>query len=328
MAIPFRERNPVPIGAIGLLLIGVLLVLAFNLDKLPVIGRGTTYKAAFTEVGGLKVGDDVLIAGVQVGEVKNIELDGARVLISFKVTKPARFGTQTGAQVKLKTMLGQKYLALDPRGSGQLDPRSIIPTSRTIPSYDVIDAFSDLAVTTERIDVPRLAQSLDVLATEFKDSPPQVKASLEGLTRLSRTISSRDAQLSALLARTKTVSGTLAARNGEIESLIRDGDLLLLELQKRREAIHTLLTSTSALATQITALVRENRAQLAPALAQLRTVLATLQRHQDDLDAGIKAMAPFTRVFANTLGNGRWFDSYIPNLIPVGGTLSGKRGAP
>lgn len=74
--------------------------------------------------------------------------------------------------------------------------------------------------------------------------------------------------------------------------------------------------------------MRENRAQLAPALAQLRTVLATLQRHQDDLDAGIKAMAPFTRVFANTLGNGRWFDSYIPNLIPVGGTLSGKRGAP
>jgi phospholipid/cholesterol/gamma-HCH transport system substrate-binding protein len=325
MAIPFRERNPVPIGAVGLLLIGAVLLLAFNVQKLPFIGRGTTYTAAFTEVGGLKTGDDVLVAGVKVGEVKKIELGKGEVLIEFKVTEPARFGTRTGAQVKMKTVLGQKYLALDPQGPGQLDADSVIPTSRTIPSYDVIDAFSDLTTTTERIDVPKLSQSLDVLATEFKDSPPQVKASLEGLTRLSRTISSRDQQLAELLAHTKDVSGTLAARNGEVESLIKDGDLLLLELQKRRAAIHTLLTNTAAVADQITGLVRDNRAQLTPALTELHQVLSTLQKHQDDLDAGIKAMAPFTRVFANTLGNGRWFDTYIPNLVPVGGTIPQTR---
>ena len=184
MATPFRERNPVPIGAIGLLLIGALLVAAFNVQKLPLIGRGDTYQAAFTEVGGLKTGDDVLVAGVKVGKVKKIELDGAQVLISFKVTEPAHFGTRTGAAVKLKTLLGQKYLALDPQGPGQLKAGSVIPTSRTVPCYDVIDAFSDLTTTTEAIDVPQLSKSLDVLATEFKDSPPQVKASLEGLTRL------------------------------------------------------------------------------------------------------------------------------------------------
>ncbi|WP_426563125.1 MCE family protein [Angustibacter sp. McL0619] len=323
MAIPFRERNPVPIGAVGLLLIGALLIAAFNVQKLPLLGRGDTYRAAFTEVGGLKTGDDVMVAGVKVGKVKKIELDGAQVLISFKVTEPAHFGTRTGAAVKLKTLLGQKYLALDPQGPGQLKTGSLIPTSRTVPSYDVIDAFSDLTTTTEAIDVPQLSKSLDVLATEFKDSPPQVKASLEGLTRLSRTISSRDQQLAELLAHAKDVSGTVAARNGEVQSLIKDGDLLLVELQKRRAAIHTLLTNTAALAAQITGLVRDNRAQLKPALTELQGVLATLRKHQDDLDAGIKAMAPFTRVFANTLGNGRWFDTYIPNLVPIGGTIPG-----
>jgi phospholipid/cholesterol/gamma-HCH transport system substrate-binding protein len=326
MATPFRERNPVPIGAIGLLLIGAMLLLAFNVQKLPIIGRGTTYQAAFTEAGGLKTGDDVLVAGVKVGKVKKIELDGAQVLVTFKITEPAHFGTRTGAAVKLKTLLGQKYLALDPQGPGQLDPDQVIPTSRTVPSYDVIDAFSDLTQTEERIDIPQLSSSLDVLATEFKDSPPEVKASLEGLTRLSRTISSRDQQLAELLAHAKTVSGTLAARNGEIDALLKDGDLLLAELQKRRAAIHTLLTNTAALAEQITGLVRDNRAQLRPALEEVQKVLAVLQKHQDDLDAGIKAMAPFTRVFANTLGNGRWFDTYIPNLVPIGGTVPSSVG--
>jgi phospholipid/cholesterol/gamma-HCH transport system substrate-binding protein len=321
---PFRERNPVPIGAIGLALIGVLLLLAFNVQKLPFLGRGTTYHAAFTELGGLKSGDDVLVSGVKVGKVGDIRLDGAQVLVTFKLTEPTRLGTRTGAQVKLKTLLGQKYLALDPEGPGELKGGSTIPTSRTIPSYDVVDAFSQLTTTTEQIDVPQLSRSLDVLATEFKDSPPQVKASLAGLTRLSRTIASRDDQLHELLAHAKGVSGTLAARNGQVASLINDGDLLLAELQRRRAAIHTLLTSTAALASQITGLVRDNRAQLQPALAQLQQVLATLRKHQDDLDAGIKAMAPFTRVFANTLGNGRWFDTYIPNLVPVGGTIGSK----
>ncbi len=325
MAIPFRERNPVPIGAVGLLLIGAMLLAAFNIAKLPFIGRGTTYRAAFSEVGGLKTGDDVSVAGVEVGKVKKIELDRGRVLISFTVTGPARFGTQTGAQVKMKTVLGQKYLALQPNGPGQLAAGSTIPLERTVPSYDVIDAFSDLTTTTERIDLPQLSQSLDVLASEFKDSPPQVRASLAGLTRLSRTIASRDQQLAQLLARTKTVSSTLAARNGEVAALIKDGDLLLLELQARRQAINALLTDTAKLAEQITGLVRDNRAQLRPALAQLQQVLATLQKHQDDLDAGIKAMAPFTRVFANTLGNGRWFDTYIPNLVPIGGTIPASR---
>jgi len=31
----------------------------------------------------------------------------------------------------------------------------------------------------------------------------------------------------------------------------------------------------------------------------------------------LRLMAPFYRVFANTLGNGPWFDTYIQNMPPV-----------
>jgi phospholipid/cholesterol/gamma-HCH transport system substrate-binding protein len=80
-----------------------------------------------------------------------------------------------------------------------------------------------------------------------------------------------------------------------------------------------LFTNTSNLALQITGLVRDNRAQLKPALDQLTQVLAVLQKHEKDLDRTISLMAPFTRVFANTLGTGRWFDTFVANLtVPVG----------
>lgn len=319
MSVPFRERNPVPIGAAGLLVIAVLLALAFNVQSLPLVGGGDHYKAAFSEAGGLRDGDDVRIAGVKVGKVTGIDLAGDHVLVDFRITEDVAFGARTGASVRMKTLLGQKYLALEPAGSGQLKQGSEIPLDRTVSSYDVVNAFTDLAQTAERIDTDQLAKSLDVMATEFKDSPPHVRAALNGLTRLSRTIASRDAELKRLLASAHAVTGTVAERNKALETLIKDADLLMEELNARRDAIHTLFTNTSAMAQQVTALVRENRAELKPALDQLTKVLAVLQKHEKDLNDTIAAMAPFTRMFSNVLGTGRWFDTYIANLtVPVG----------
>lgn len=316
-----KERNLVRYGVVGLLLIALVMVLAFRAADLPFIGGGTDYSAAFTEAGGLRDGDDVRIAGVKVGEVKGVDLEGSHVRVDFRVTGDVSFGPQTAASVRIKTLLGEKYVSLEPRGTGQLKAGSQIPLSRTVSSYDVISAFSDLTTTTERIDTDQLARSLDVLATEFKDTPANVRSALDGLSRLSATIGSRDDKLRELLRAANSVTGTVAQQNAVVDKLIDDADLLLAELDKRRDAIHTLFTNTSALAQQVTGLVRDNRAQLQPALQELKKVLAVLQKHEQDLQRTIDAMAPFTRVFANTLGTGPWFDTYIQNLVAPVGTV-------
>ena len=317
--IPFRERNPIPIGAIGIALIALLLFGAFNAQNLPLIGSGDPFHAAFTEAGGIRKDDDVRIAGVRVGKVTGIELDGSHVRVDFKINADAAFGPQTAASIRMKTLLGQKYLALEPKGKGQLASDSEIPLGRTISSYDIVNAFADLTTTTERINTGQLAGSLDTMATEFRDSPAHVKSALSGLSRLSRTIASRDGDLRTLLARANSVSATVASRNATTAKLIKDADLLLVELEARRAAIHTLFTNTSNLAIQLTGLVQDNRVALKPALGQLNTVLALLTKHEQDLDTTIARLAPFTRVYANTLGNGRWFDTFVANLtVPVG----------
>ena len=62
MSTPFRQRNPVPIGAISIAVILGLLVVAFRANDLPLIGGGDTYHAAFAESGRLKVNDEVRTA--------------------------------------------------------------------------------------------------------------------------------------------------------------------------------------------------------------------------------------------------------------------------
>jgi phospholipid/cholesterol/gamma-HCH transport system substrate-binding protein len=313
---PFRERNPVVVGAVGLAVIAAMLLLAFNIDALPLLA-GQSHSAALSEAGGLKAGDDVRIAGVKVGKVTAVDLEGSHVRVDFRVGRSTELGSQTSATVRIKTILGQKFLALEPAGKGDLSQE--IPLSRTTPAYDVVEAFSDLATTTANIDTGQLATALDTIANTFRDSPEEVRAAVDGLGRLSRTVASRDAQLRELLQHANGVTGVLADRNKELVSLLTDGDLLLQELRKRRADIHTLLVSTVTLSQQLTGLVRENRAAIGPALANLKNVLATLEANQANLDRSIRLVAPFVRVFANTTGNGRWFDTYIQNLVPVPG---------
>lgn len=310
-----RTSNPIRTGAVSLTLIVLLLLAAFYSDDLPIVGGGTSYAADFSEAAGLVPGNEVRVAGVKVGKVTKVRLAGDRVRVTFKV-KDAWVGDRSTAMIRIKTLLGQKFLALDPQGTQPLSPGDPIPKERTLAPYDVNEAFNGLATTVGQIDTKQLADSFTVLSDTFKNSPEHVRGALDGLSALSKTISSRDEQLAKLLDNTRQLTKTLADRNAEFEKLLSDGNLLLGELRKRREAISALLTGTRNLSRELSGLVTDNQNQLKPALEQLGRVTTILQRNQDNLDRSLTLMAPFYRVFANTLGNGRWFDTYICGLLP------------
>jgi phospholipid/cholesterol/gamma-HCH transport system substrate-binding protein len=317
MGLPFRERNPVIIGAVSLAVIATFILAAFKAGSLPLIGGGDTYYAAFSEVGGLKADDEVRVAGVRVGKVNAVELQGSHVRVTFKVNKDVSFGRSTGAAIKVKTLLGADYLGLLPEGRGQLSRGSEIPVSRTTSPYDVVQAFSGLADRSRRINTTELSRSLNTLGAATQDTPKDFQAALGGLSDLSRNISARDAQLNSLLRHTQKVATVLGDRRGDLVTLMRDGDLLFRALSARRQSVHNLLVSTSQLSVQLTGLVRDTRADLKPALDHLANVVDVLNKNQNNLDNSLRLLGPFYRVFANTLGNGPWFDTYIQNLPPT-----------
>ncbi|MGH3319799.1 MAG: MCE family protein [Streptosporangiaceae bacterium] len=316
--------NPIPIGAIGLAVGVIVLVLAFNVQRLPVIG-GTVYHAAFHDAAGLAPGDDVRIAGVKVGKVDSVELAGSHVAVDFRVDSGTYVGDQSDAAIKIATVLGAKYLALQPKGERQLPAGDKIPLSRTTSPYDVMEALQGLTHTVEGIDTKRLAKAFDTLSSTFRDTPPEVRASLRGLTRLSQTIASRDQKLHELLDHAHAVTQVLADRNQAFTKLLADGNKLLKMVERRRAVIHQLLIHTVRLSQQLVGLVQDNQQQLAPALRRLDDVVHVLLKNQRNLQRSIRLLAPFVREFTDTLGNGRWFDNYIQNLVPLPASVKSPR---
>jgi phospholipid/cholesterol/gamma-HCH transport system substrate-binding protein len=314
---PFRERNPLPIGIIGVLLILGFLAIGLNAGKLPFISSGHTVYADFGDAAGLQKGNNVRVAGVLVGKVTSVSLDGNVVKVGMKVNSGTDVGADSTADIKVETLLGQVFVALNPVGTGSPQDNTI-PVSATTTPTSITTAFQGLGSVTGQIDTTQLAKSFNVLAKTFKDTPQSVRGSLVGLERLSTTIASRDAELKALLSRTNTVTNTLATHDAQIARLINDSNLILQTVHQQRAVIHQLLVHTSALSRQLTGLVAENRAVIGPALNQLDGTLAILKSHQRQLDQTLHLVSPFIRDFTDTLGNGRWFETVIHNIADIG----------
>lgn len=312
---PLSERSPIAVGLTGLAIMAVIALAVFFSGDLPIIGGGTSYSALFTEAAGLQPGNPVRIAGVTVGRVTGVSLDGNHVLVSFKV-KNAWVGSTSTVAIAIQTVLGDKYLALDPLGRTPQDPSHTIPASRTASPYDVTQAFGGLGQDISKINTKQLAQSLETIAQTFRNSPPYVRSALHGLAALSKTVASRDAEITSLLAGTKKVTGQLSSQDSRFKALLSDGNLLLTELRQRQQAIHALLTGTQALSVQLSGLVSDNQATLGPALRALGQVTSVLEANQASLDRALSLAGPYYKLLGNALGNGRWFDIYLCGLIP------------
>jgi len=312
---PVREQNPVVVAVAGLAILALIALATYFSSDLPLIGGGTGYTAYFAEAAGLQPGNEVRIAGVTVGRVTGVSLDRGKVAVTFRV-RGAWVGNRTTASIEIKTLLGDKYLALDPLGSSAQQPGTPIPLSRTQSPYDVTQAFSGLGQQVSKINTAQLTQSLRTLSSAFATTPPYVRKALRGLAALSASVASRDAAVTSLLAGARQVTGTLAREDSRFQALLGDGNLLLAELRQRQAAIHSLLVSTQALAIQLSGLVSDNQAALGPALQALGQVTTVLKDDQASLAKAVALAGPYYRLLGNSLGNGRWFDVYLCGLVP------------
>ena len=302
------------LGAYTLVIMLIVMAAAFNLSKFPGFG-GKVYHAEFTDASGLHPGNMVQIAGIRAGRVESISLEKNKVLVDFRVKNGYHFGNQSKASVEVLNLLGEKYLDLTPAGGGQLSTDATIPTSRTQSAYDIVGVLTDLTKTTEGINTNQLGQALETLGGTLNTASPEIRSSFRGISRLSRTIASRDVKLQTLLHRSDDVSKLLAARATDLTVLMRQASQVFRELEARKAAIHSLLVNARQMAVQLQGIADDNQKQIGPALSSLHQVLGLLQSKEKQLSSMIRNLGPYASILGNIIGTGPWFDGYVVNMF-------------
>ena len=159
--------------------------------------------------------------------------------------KDATLGDKTQASVQVLNLLGEKYLELTPKGSGEMEGGDTIPVSRTNGSYDIVATLSELTTTTEAINIPQLSQALTTLGDTVNAASPHIRSTFTGLSRhLPRRSPPGTSRSSSCSAGPSASPSCSSQRRGDLVTLMKQGELVFQELITRREAIHSLLVNS------------------------------------------------------------------------------------
>jgi phospholipid/cholesterol/gamma-HCH transport system substrate-binding protein len=306
--------NPVRTGVFGIVLVACLVLVSFGYTKLPFWPQGKDYQAYFTDAGGISPGNDVAVSGIKVGQVSSVELAGDAAKVTFTVDRNVKVGDQSLVAIKTDTVLGQKSLAVTPRGTGS---STTIPLGRTTTPYTLNTALQDLGENASELDKPKFEQALQTLTDTLHDATPQLRGALDGVANLSRSLNKRDEALEQLLTHAKRVSDTLAQRAGQVNQLITDGNLLFAALDERRQALSNLISGIEDVSRQLSGFVADNKREFGPALEKLNAVLDNLLERREHIGEALRRLPPYATALGEVVGSGPGFQINLYGLPPA-----------
>ncbi len=309
-----EDRNTALLG-IGAVAVVVVLIGGMLTYRFAGVGY-RHYTAQFRQAAALQVGNPIAVAGIPVGEVTSMELAGDHVVAGLKVRDDVVLGEDARAVIKIATILGSRYLSLEPGGAGSL-PNNTFDLRHTEVPYDLQDALADVTRTYEQVSTDGFAESLAILGEQMQTLPPVVPQALENTRILSTIIAERRDQLGELLETTELVSTTLRRQQSAIGSLVYQGNVLLGEFVARRASFHAMMSALTSLVQTLSGVAIDNRGQLEQLLVDLRELTDMLGQHDDLLRSTLQAGGPALRGLANATGNGNAVDLNATNGLLV-----------
>jgi phospholipid/cholesterol/gamma-HCH transport system substrate-binding protein len=283
------------------------------------IGFGETkeYDAVFTDVTGVNTGDDIRIAGVKVGSVEDIEIEGRDLArVSFTVDESTPLDRSTEARIRYRNLVGQRYIALTPGAgpSGVLHEGATIPVSQTQPALDLtvlFNGFKPLFQALSPEDVNRL--SYEIIRV-FQGEGGTMESLLAHTASVTNTIADRDRVVGALIDNLNDVLTTLNRRDGQLSSLITELQQFVTGLSHDRKPILGALDSVSRLSAKTADLLVDARPALVADVEQLRRVTGVLDDGKQLLDKSLQILPIKLKKVGRTAAYGSWFNFYICNF--------------
>ena len=254
----------------------LFMALLFNTMANNVDGGTVDYHAQFTDVSGLRVGDDVRVAGVKVGRVQSIAVDGREAAVELALSKDQPLLSTTRIVMRYQNLLGQRYLSLvqDSRRGTRLQEGATVPVNRTSPGFDLtalLNGFRPLFAVLEPADVNRLSESV---VKVLQGEGGSVAELLRQTGQLTNYLADREGLFDQVVTNLTPVLDNLAGQGTELRSTVVELRRLMTGLARNRVVIGDSLDSISNLARTTTDLLRDARAPLARDVRALREVTA------------------------------------------------------
>jgi len=280
------------------------------------LGSQTEYKAVFSNASELTSGDDVRIAGVIVGKVKDVKIyNRDQAMVTFKIKDGVPLTRDSRASIRFLNLIGDRYMSLS-EGTDRaprLHSGDTLPLDRTTPALNLtalFQGFQPLFAALRPEDVNKLSLNLiQVLQGEGGT----VQELLANTASLTNTLADRDQLIGEVITNLSSLMTTVDDHHQQLDELITSMRSWFGDLAKDREVIGSSLTNISAVTKSVADLLTEGRPLLKQDVAQLRRLFTILGKPENKayldktLDLLPTMLAKQTRIGVY----GSWYNYYL-----------------
>ncbi|MEE3849435.1 MlaD family protein [Gordonia sp. LSe1-13] len=232
----------------------IFLVVAVGLTSTVVVtlqrgvdGDSATYTAHFTDVTGLKPGDDVRMAGIRVGRVDMVELDGTVARVTFRVEADQAVDSNTKASITYQNVVGQRYLGLSRGDFGEPTPLpdNEIPIDHTEPSFDISAVLNGFEPLFSVLDPGQIENITDAIIRSLQGDTGSIATLIAQTSTLAESVAGPDQVLGDVITNLSDVVGTLAAQRGNVDSIVTRAREIFVKLSEKEKEFFPALDSTA-----------------------------------------------------------------------------------
>lgn len=300
---------------VSILVTGLLAAIMGNIG----FGDAVTYQAVFTSATSLEKGDDVRVAGVSVGEVREVEHYGElhdQAIVTFRVKADVPMTTSSRAKINFLNLVGDRYLALlsgPDKDADPLDADAVIPVSQTEPALDLTALFNGFKPLFQALQPDQVNELTMNLIQVLQGEGGTVRSLLEHTASLTNTLADRDQLIGEVVDNLGTTLQTVDARHVELESLLVSLKDWMGDLARDRDTIGSSLSSISDLTVVLSDLLEEGRPLIKGDIAQLRRLAELLNQPENrKLVVEIFDRLPESMTDQTRTGTyGSWYNYYI-----------------
>ncbi|MDF2822917.1 MAG: virulence factor Mce family protein [Mycobacterium sp.] len=287
-----------------------------------------TYKAIFTTVSGLRDGNFVRIAGVEVGKVKKIEItDEATAQVTFSADDSVVLTEGTRAVIRYADLIGGRYLALEdgPGATAKLSPGDTIKLDNTAPALDLEALIGGFRPLFRALDPEQVNALSSQLIAAFQGQGATIGSILAQTSALTNTLADRDALIGEVVVNLNTVLGSLGEHSDDFGTAVDSFAQLMHGLADRKQDLANSVAHADAAAGTIADLLSQARPPLQKTVQEVDRTAANVLADHDYFDNLLKTLPDAYRVLGRQGLNGDFFSFY---LCDVAFKLNGKGGQP
>jgi phospholipid/cholesterol/gamma-HCH transport system substrate-binding protein len=298
-----------------LLMFTVMIIVVFGQVRFD---RTTGYSAVFTDASGLRDGQFVRAAGVEVGKVSKVTLiDGdRRVLVDFSVDRSLSLDQATTASIRYLNLIGDRYLELQRGDSGRrLAPGATIPVEHTRPALDLDALIGGFRPLFKALDPDKVNSIASSILTVFQGQGATISDILDQTASLTATLADRDQAIGEVISNLNTVLATTVKHEKDFDRTVANLATLINGLKSRADPLAAATAHISDAAGTLADLLGEDRPLLHNTVGYLEGIQQPLIAELPDLDDVLSKLPQAYRIIGRAGGiYGDFFNFYLCDI--------------